>query len=120
MTRPRFNRILLKLSGEALMGPGHFGHSYVVLIEIECSWRSMNESSHARAVPWKNRSGMGRIQLILDSHLLIRVEGRIVGGCSSNSGMSIQDEDRSHDRVDAVHVCPIHPIEGGDRPNLRG
>ena len=25
MTRPRFNRILLKLSGEALMGPGQFG-----------------------------------------------------------------------------------------------
>jgi uridylate kinase len=25
MARPRFNRILLKLSGEALMGPGHFG-----------------------------------------------------------------------------------------------
>ena len=25
MTRPRFNRILLKLSGEALMGDGHFG-----------------------------------------------------------------------------------------------
>ena len=25
MTRPRFNRILLKLSGEALMGPGAFG-----------------------------------------------------------------------------------------------
>jgi uridylate kinase len=25
MTRPRFNRILLKLSGEALMGPGSFG-----------------------------------------------------------------------------------------------
>ena len=25
MTRPRFNRILLKLSGEALMGEGQFG-----------------------------------------------------------------------------------------------
>ena len=25
MTRPRFHRILLKLSGEALMGPGQFG-----------------------------------------------------------------------------------------------
>ena len=25
MTRPRFNRILLKLSGEALMGQGQFG-----------------------------------------------------------------------------------------------
>jgi uridylate kinase len=25
MTRPRFNRILLKLSGDALMGPGQFG-----------------------------------------------------------------------------------------------
>ncbi len=25
MTRPRFNRILLKLSGEALMGPGQYG-----------------------------------------------------------------------------------------------
>ncbi|MEO6225592.1 MAG: UMP kinase [Sphingomicrobium sp.] len=25
MTRPRFNRILVKLSGEALMGPGQFG-----------------------------------------------------------------------------------------------
>ncbi|WP_205481774.1 UMP kinase [Sphingomonas arenae] len=25
MTRPRYNRILLKLSGEALMGPGQFG-----------------------------------------------------------------------------------------------
>ena len=25
MTRPRFNRILLKLSGEALMGAGQFG-----------------------------------------------------------------------------------------------
>ena len=25
MTRPRFNRVLLKLSGEALMGPGQFG-----------------------------------------------------------------------------------------------
>src|SRR5919107_608369 len=25
MARPRFNRILLKLSGEALMGPGQFG-----------------------------------------------------------------------------------------------
>src|SRR6185295_11478098 len=25
MTRPRFNRILLKLSGEVLMGPGQFG-----------------------------------------------------------------------------------------------
>ena len=25
MTRPRFNRLLLKLSGEALMGPGQFG-----------------------------------------------------------------------------------------------
>src|ERR1043165_1022370 len=25
MTRPRFNRILLKLSGEALMGDGQFG-----------------------------------------------------------------------------------------------
>src|SRR4026209_253580 len=25
MTRPRFNRILLKLSGEALLGPGQFG-----------------------------------------------------------------------------------------------
>ena len=25
MTRPRFNRILLKLSGEALMGSGPFG-----------------------------------------------------------------------------------------------
>ena len=25
MTRPRFHRILLKLSGEALMGDGHYG-----------------------------------------------------------------------------------------------
>ena len=25
MTRPRFHRILLKLSGEALMGPNQFG-----------------------------------------------------------------------------------------------
>ena len=25
MTRPRFNRILLKLSGEAMMGQGQFG-----------------------------------------------------------------------------------------------
>ena len=25
MTRPRFNRILLKLSGEVLMGEGQFG-----------------------------------------------------------------------------------------------
>jgi uridylate kinase len=25
MARPRFNRVLLKLSGEALMGPGQFG-----------------------------------------------------------------------------------------------
>ena len=25
MPRPRFNRILLKLSGEVLMGPGQFG-----------------------------------------------------------------------------------------------
>ena len=42
MTRPRFNRILLKLSGEALMGEGQFG------IDPETTLRMAHEIANAR------------------------------------------------------------------------
>ena len=42
MTRPRFNRILLKLSGEALMGEGQFG------IDPETTSRMAREIAEAK------------------------------------------------------------------------
>ncbi|HWH16792.1 MAG TPA: UMP kinase, partial [Allosphingosinicella sp.] len=42
MPRPRFNRILLKLSGEALMGDGQFG------IDPETTSRLAGEIKQAR------------------------------------------------------------------------
>ncbi len=46
MTRPRFNRILLKLSGEALMGEGQFGIDPETTSRIADEVRAAKESGH--------------------------------------------------------------------------
>jgi uridylate kinase len=46
MTRPRFNRILLKLSGEALMGEGQFGIDPDTTSRIADEIRAAKESGH--------------------------------------------------------------------------
>ena len=78
MTRPRFNRILLKLSGEALMGQGQFGidpeavaglaeeiaaakgqgHELCLVVGGGNIFRGMAAASHCRFV---RRSIIGRL-----------------------------------------------------------
>jgi uridylate kinase len=47
MTRPRFNRILLKLSGEALMGEGQFGIDPDTVARLADEIKAAVESGHA-------------------------------------------------------------------------
>jgi len=47
MTRPRFNRILLKLSGEALMGEGQFGIDPDTVARLADEVKAAVESGHA-------------------------------------------------------------------------
>ena len=46
MTRPRFNRILLKLSGEALMGPSQFGIDPDTVARLADEVRAAREEGH--------------------------------------------------------------------------
>ena len=46
MARPRFNRILLKLSGEALMGDGQFGIDPVTASRLAGEIKSAREAGH--------------------------------------------------------------------------
>ena len=46
MTRPRFNRILLKLSGEALMGRGQFGIDPETVARLADEIRAAREAGH--------------------------------------------------------------------------
>jgi uridylate kinase len=46
MARPRFNRILLKLSGEALMGDGQFGIDPATASRIASEIKSAREAGH--------------------------------------------------------------------------
>ena len=46
MTRPRFNRILLKLSGEALMGSGQFGIDPDTVARLADEIRAAKEAGH--------------------------------------------------------------------------
>ena len=50
MTRPRFNRILLKLSGEALMGPGQFGIDPDTVARLADEIRAAREAGHELCV----------------------------------------------------------------------
>ncbi len=46
MTRPRFHRILLKLSGEALMGPGQFGIDPATVASMAGEVAAAKEAGH--------------------------------------------------------------------------
>ena len=46
MTRPRFHRILLKLSGEALMGPGQFGIDPETVAGLAAEVKAAKEAGH--------------------------------------------------------------------------
>ncbi|MEO6246984.1 MAG: UMP kinase [Sphingomicrobium sp.] len=46
MTRPRFHRILLKLSGEALMGPGQFGIDQVTVAGLASEIAAAKAAGH--------------------------------------------------------------------------
>jgi uridylate kinase len=46
MTRPRFNRILLKLSGEALMGPGQFGIDPVTVASLAAEVKAAKDQGY--------------------------------------------------------------------------
>jgi uridylate kinase len=50
MTRPRFNRILLKLSGEALMGPGQFGIDPDTIAEMAAEIAAAKAAGHELCV----------------------------------------------------------------------
>ena len=51
MTRPRFNRILLKLSGEALMGQGQFGIDPAAVDGLANEIKAAKEKGHELSLP---------------------------------------------------------------------
>ena len=50
MSRPRFNRILLKLSGEVLMGPGQFGIDPATVARVAGEIKGAREAGHELCV----------------------------------------------------------------------
>ena len=46
MPRPRFNRILLKLSGEALMGEGQFGIDPATVASVADEHTAARDAGH--------------------------------------------------------------------------